>query len=322
MRVLLEHGERSEVEVRLEADRGSRQDPAEVPDPGRQLFDAVLGGMQQFLNGALALNDALLNLARLALADHLQSEKSGPGLRPPVPILPPEHLPFNGPLSGEHEFNWLRIPLAAARSIRSTLKGSINDVILTIIGGAINSYLVEIGHPVAGRLSRVMVPVNIRSTRIPAVGNDISFLPVEIPLDLPDQRRLFEAISRQTSLLKQSRMAEMVSLLISGYGTLPAPLQAAVGAATPADILPFNLISTNVPGPPEPLYTLGKRLLAQYPYVPIAYSIGLGIATLSYHEDLCLGITSDRQAFPDAARMRDLLFDSFERLLAAARAAD
>ncbi|MFM8393453.1 MAG: WS/DGAT domain-containing protein, partial [Acidobacteriota bacterium] len=57
------------------------------------------------------------------------------------------------------------------------------------------------------------------------------------------------------------------------------------------------------------------------PYVPIAYSLGLGIATLSYHEDLCLGLTSDRQAFPDALRMRDLLLDSYERLREAARAA-
>ena len=271
------------------------------------------------MNRALDINDTLLNLAESAIRNSTMDVKANSGVPVPVTLAPVEPLPFNGPLSGEHEFNWLKIPMAEARAIRASLQGSINDVILTIIGGAITSYLLEIGQPIAGRRSRVMVPVNVRTNRTSGtVGNGISFLPVELPLDLIEPGNLFAAISRQTSFLKQSRLAEMVNLLISGYGTIPAPIQAMVGATVPPQILPFNLISTNVPGPQRPLYTLGKRLIAHYPYVPIAYSIGLGIATLSYHEDLCLGLTSDRRAFPDAARMRDLLFDSYERLREAA----
>lgn len=313
MKILLDH-QAIRSSAGAGGDRRARAESAATA-PGRRIFDAVLGGLEELMNRALDINDALLNLAELAIRNQTPGAQRESGAPIPAPFAPAEQLPFNGPLSGEHEFNWLKIPLDKARAIRTALQGSINDVILTIIGGAISSYLLEMGHPVAGRRSRVMVPVNIRANRTSgAVGNGISFLPVEIPLDLTEPRRLFASISRQTSLMKQSRLAEVVNLLISGYGMLPAPLQAAVGAAVSPAVLPFNLISTNVPGPPVPLYTLGQRLLAHYPYVPIAYSIGLGIATLSYDEDLCLGLTSDRQAFPDGARMRDLLYHSYEKL--------
>ncbi|MFM8395122.1 MAG: wax ester/triacylglycerol synthase domain-containing protein, partial [Acidobacteriota bacterium] len=262
MKILLDQSSESAIDRQPTPTRRSVREQS-AADPGRRIFDAVLGGMEELMNRALDINDTLLNLAESAISGRAQELPPDPAPQVTVPLAPVEPLPFNGPLSGEHEFNWLKIPMAEARAIRAALRGSINDVILTIIGGAITSYLLEIGQSIAGRRSRVMVPVNVRANRTSGtVGNGISFLPVEVPLDLMEPRRLFAAISRQTSFMKQNRLAEMVNLLISGYGALPAPIQAAVGATIPSRILPFNLISTNVPGPPLPLFTLGRRLLA------------------------------------------------------------
>lgn len=290
----------------------------------RRLFDAALGGLEEIMERAVDLNDGLLGLARQLLDNESRQAAGRLGAGLPDLARPVDPLPFNRTLSGERHFDWLDFPLVAAQSIRTNLHGSLNDVLLTVLGLAVSSYLRETGHPVAGRSTRVLVPVNVRAQprvgsserRLP--GNQISFLPVVLPLDKEDPVALFRQINAQTRLMKQGRLAELVNLLISGYGTIPAPLQAVAGTALPPHLPPFNLISTNVPGPAIPLYAQGRRLIAHYPYVPIAYTIGFGLATLSYDQRLCLGLTSDRQAFPDGGRMRELLPAAFARLQLAA----
>lgn len=308
----LENGATEAAATPLAAQVAPKQDRRELP---RKVFDAVLGGVREIVDRALDANEVLLSLARTALLDNSYPGGGGFGRGVAKIVTPPERLPFNGPLSGERSFDWLKLPLAAARTVRSGLKGSINDVILTIVGSAVSRYLLERGEPVAGRRMRVMVPVSIRPDRnLLAAGNSISFLPLDLPLDLDEPMALFAAISHQTAALKNSRIADLVNLMISIYGTIPAPIQALAGSLVSNQFLPFNLISTNVPGPEVPLYSAGRRMVAHYPYVPIAYSIGLGIATLSYNQDLCLGLTSDRRVFPDAGRIRELLIESFDRL--------
>ena len=295
-------------------------DQRELP---RRILDAVLGGAQEIVDRALDVNDILLDLAEMALfADSRPvptalAGEAGAGI--PRLLIPAERLPFNAPLSDDKGFDWLRLPLATARAIRSSLKGSVNDVILTVLADAVSRYILERGESVAGRRLRVMVPVNVRPNRhLGTAGNSISFLPVELALDREDPLALFADVNRQTARMKLGRMAEVVNLLIAAYGIIPAPIQALAGAlaggAVSDQIRPFNIISTNVPGPEAPLYVIGRKLIAHYPYVPIAYSMGLGLATLSYNQDLCLGLTSDRQVFPDAGRMRELLVGSFDRL--------
>jgi diacylglycerol O-acyltransferase len=301
------------------------QEPLEPPaerEWPRRLFDAALGGMLEVMERIVDLNEGLVDLARMILDEDGRRMAGELGARLPGLAVPVEPLPFNLPLSGERRFEWLELPLAEVLAIRGTLRGSLNDVVLTLLGMTVAGLLRESGHGLEGRRIRVMVPVNVRrqsnQERRNGPGNQISFLPVVLPLDEENPGDLFRQINRQTTLMKQGRMAELINLFISGYGTLPAPLQSIAGATTPDHVPPFNLISTNVPGPPVPLFAAGRRLLAHYPYVPIAYAIGFGLATLSYDQRLCLGLTSDRAAFPMAGRMRELLVDSFNRLRQAA----
>jgi hypothetical protein len=80
----------------------------------------------------------------------------------------------------------------------------------------------------------------------------------------------------------------------------------------------FNLICTNVPGSPQPLYSVGRRLLASYPQVPTGYELGFGIAVQSYDGRMCFGITADAQVAPDFTRLRDYLQESNRALCRAA----
>lgn len=79
-----------------------------------------------------------------------------------------------------------------------------------------------------------------------------------------------------------------------------------------------NMVATNVPGPQVPLYTLGRKMLDYYPYVPVGYSVGCGCAILTYDKKITFGLTADTQAMPDVERLRDFLSESYAELLAAA----
>jgi diacylglycerol O-acyltransferase len=80
----------------------------------------------------------------------------------------------------------------------------------------------------------------------------------------------------------------------------------------------FNLICTNVPGSREPLYSMGRRMIASYPQVPTGHELGIGVAVQSYDGRLFFGVTADAQAAPDASRFRDYLQTSFRELCRAA----
>lgn len=291
----------------------------DAADSGRRLFDAVMGGMEEVLERVVDVQKSLLTLTRSLLDDGARESLLAMGAKIPELLLPVSPLPFNGPLSGERRFIWLRLGLAEARAIREVLGGSVNDVILAVLGRAISRYAARHGESLGGRRVRVMVPVNVRrEDRRGRLGNAISLLPVEVPLDIDDPTELFRQISRQTLILKSGQMAEAVNLLLSAFGTVPAPLQSTLGALLNLPVAPFNLIATNVPGPQIPLYSIGRRLVATYPCVPIAYDIGFGVAIMSYDQGLFLGLTADSRRMSDVEWMRDLIDESFEELRMAA----
>jgi hypothetical protein len=168
-----------------------------------------------------------------------------------------------------------------------------------------------------------MVPVSLRQQdQRGALGNLVSMLPVEIPLDMPNPVERFHFINRRTAAMKSGRVAEGLNLFSALMGILPAPVHAFAGAlataAMPSFNPAFNMVSTNVPGPQVPLYAMGKRMVAYYPYVPVGYAIGCGCAIMSYDQSLYFGLTSDTQAMPDVEKLKEALDQSFIELRAAA----
>ena len=118
--------------------------------------------------------------------------------------------------------------------------------------------------------------------------------------------------------MKSGRVAEGLNLFSALMGILPAPVHAFAGALATTPIPAFNMVSTNVPGPQVPLYAMGKRMIAYYPYVPVGYAVGCGCAIMSYDQKLYFGLTADAQAMPDVERLKEFLDESFVELRKAA----
>jgi hypothetical protein len=132
---------------------------------------------------------------------------------------------------------------------------------------------------------------------------------VELPLDVGDPVQRLKLITERTALLKQDSVADGVEAVADLLGGLPPLVMRGLTALPGPPNTIANMVCTNVPGPLIPLYSAGHRLIAHYPMVPIAWSMGIGCAVTSYDQSLYIGLTADRGAAPDV----DLLGEGIER---------
>ncbi|MEW6131142.1 MAG: wax ester/triacylglycerol synthase family O-acyltransferase [Acidobacteriota bacterium] len=284
-------------------------------DATRQFFDSLLGGMQEGMNRWMEFQNGLLNLAEAWTKRDVRTAMQGIAGFLPGLATPPTQLPFNKATTGDRRLVWQEFSFAEARAIRGACSGTVNDVVLTVLSGAVARYLALHKQPVEGRMLRVMVPVSLRQDdQRGALGNLVSMLPVEIPLDMRNPLERFRYINDKTMKMKAGRVAEGLNLFSALMGILPAPVQALAGAIANTPVAPYNMVSTNVPGPQVPLYMVGKKMIAYYPYVPVGYAVGCGCAIMSYDQKLTFGITADTHAMPDVENMKKFLHESFVEL--------
>lgn len=295
----------------------------EAAAPEDSLPYALGGAVQSMLENLLA--------AEVGILDFVQSLLSGTGrqgLQGFAGLLPElaasvERLPFNKPCGSDRRFCWTEFDLGKVQAIRAAVAcGTVNDVMLAVVTRAVAKYARLHRETVAGRFLRVVCPVSLRrGDQGEAMGNRISFLPVALPMDVNDPVQLLRMVAARTEIMKSARAADVVALAGTWLAAAPAPVQAAFWQTLPYITFPLpllNLICTNVPGSPAPLYAAGKRMIASYPQVPTGYELGVGCAVQSYAGKLCFGLTSDFQAAPDAHRLRDFVEVSFRELCRAA----
>ena len=288
-------------------------------DPTRQFFDSLLGGVEEGMNRWMEFQNGLLNLTQALTSQPTRDSINKMMPEMPRLVTPAAMLPFNKQCSGERRLVWSQFSFAEARQIRGALGGTVNDVALTILSHAVAKYVVSHNESVTGRNLRIMVPVSLRQeTERGALGNLVSILPVEIPLDLDDITERFRYVNEKTGAMKGGRIAEGLNLFSAMMGMLPPPVQALAGALANTPLPAVNIVATNVPGPQVPLYTMGKKMLAYYPYVPVGYAVGCGCAILSYDQKITFGLTADLQAMPDVETLREFLEESFAELRQAA----
>src|SRR3989337_703505 len=204
--------------------------------------------------------------------------------------------------------------------IRKACGGTVNDVVLAMLGGALGRYLEMYGEATAGRVMRVLTPVNVRrEDERGALGNHIALLLVEAPVGREAPVRRLQAITRRTEELKRGFVADGIESVASLLLAMPAPLGAMLGALGPPPNTVANIVCTNVPGPMIPLYTVGHQMLAGYPMPPPLWGMGINCGVMSYNGRLYFGLVADAQAAPDVERLRDFLDQSYVELRAAAR---
>jgi len=282
--------------------------------PKDPISSTVLSSMENLI----AFEKGLLGFAQSILSDEAKKDRQDVLELLPEFAASVERLPFNKPCGGERKFCWTEINFADVQDVRETVGGTVNDVVLTVLTRALARYVKLHGQTVANRFVRIVCPVSMRQgNQDEGVGNQISFLPVALPMDVRNPVRLLQAVTTRTATMKRGGAANLVGLAANWIAAGPAPLQALLWRGLSEVILPvplFNMICTNVHGSAVPLYAAGRRMIASYPQVPTGYDLGVGCAVHSYDGKLFFGLIADAQAAPDVSRLRDFLLVSFEEL--------
>ena len=291
------------------------------PDAINSLMDGVVTSYADFVKRILSAWTDLLDMAQRTAANggNLMPTDEFSRLLPEITAFT-ERIRFNVIYRGPQKFAWADIPLADVKAIRKICGASVNDVILALVTATIRRYSELHGDRVKGKLLRMMVPVNLRGNDSAGeLGNRISLVPVTIPLDIRNPRKLLAAVHERTEFLKRSHAAELVSLAGGLIGMFPSAVQGLAGLMlSQLPITPFNLVCTNVPGPQFPLYLLGHKMLRWYPYVPVGGEMAVNCAILSYDGNVYFGFSGDVHAAPDLRRLETLLTLNFEELREAA----
>ena len=286
--------------------------PRPMPDEVSLLQDAV---RDRLTEAAQQWTDAAFRWLRPAQAREQDRKmtsaivKTGPRLLWPAPPTP-----FNGPLSPRRQFAWVQFPFGEIRQIRAALGGTVNDVVLTVIAGGLGRYLRAHGQRTDGVELRAMCPVSMRrAEEHGALGNLVSMMFAPLFVGLVDPVERLAAERRAMDELKTQDQAGSLYEM-TGLGNLIPPAWQALAAQAEINTSPLNTVSTNVPGPQVPLYLAGHKLLQWYPLGPLAATIGLFNAILSYNHVLTIGATVDPALMPDVWSYMAFLRESFEEL--------
>jgi WS/DGAT/MGAT family acyltransferase len=229
-----------------------------------------------------------------------------------APALRPGTSSLTGPIGPHRVWSWAKVSLGDVKQARSALGGTVNDVVLTVITNGYRELLEHRGEQVrADRVVRTMVPVSVRAPgERGEYNNRVSAVFARLPVGIDDPAERLGAIREQMDGIKSSGQAIAGDTLAQLSGFAP-PMLLALGSrvATRSARLNMDTATTNVPGPQVPLHTLGRKLVASYPFVPIVGTIRIVVAIFSYDGQLYFGVTGDRDHAPDI----DVLTAGIER---------
>ena len=289
-----------------------------APDPPYlRLVDAILDNISDDINRLAARRTLGVDIA----GGDTQVRSIGRALETAVPYfqVPVTRAPFNTRLEGGRDVGFSEFSFQEIRQIRQAAGGTVNDVVLTVLGGALGRYFEMHGQTTEGRTARILTPVNVRKDdEKGALGNRVSMLLVEVPVGVSDSIERLHRVTARTEALKRQQVADGIESLNSVVGGTPPVLQAALGTLpVPANTV-ANMVCTNVPGPMIPLFCVGHRMLGHFPLVPIAWEMGVGLGVTSYNQKLYFGYMADKGACKDIQRLKEFTDQAYIELRSAA----
>jgi WS/DGAT/MGAT family acyltransferase len=281
---------------------------AELARTARRLADQVQGLGDVVREGGRLVEGAIRRLA--AVGSTLSSGW----------LTPADRTPLNPEIGPNRRFEWVDLPLDSAKSVKNRRGGTVNDVVLATVAGAVRTFLEEERDFSCDELDfRVMAPVSVRSPRERGrLGNRVAMWLVPLPVSEPDPLTRYEKVKTQTAKLKRTDQALGAATLVELSSGTPIPLLSMANRLVANTVRPFNMTVTNVPGPQFPMYLLESRMLATYPIVPLWAQHGLGVALFSYDGTLWWGLNADYDAVPDVDRFAEAVRRSFGELVDAA----
>lgn len=215
--------------------------------------------------------------------------------------------PFNVEISPYRRFEWVDAELAELKRIKDTVGGSVNDVVLAAVAGALGRWMRARGHATAGLELKAMVPISVRTAdQHGQLGNQVSTMYAPLPVGIEDPGERLRAVQAAMGDLKESKQAVGASILTGLADFAPPTILGQAGRLQSRQRF-FNTVVTNIPGPQFPLYLLGRELEAIYPMVPLAKRQAVCFGVMSYNGRVHFGLIGDYDAMADLGSLaRDL----------------
>ncbi|MCW2580085.1 MAG: Diacylglycerol O-acyltransferase [Blastococcus sp.] len=231
-------------------------------------------------------------------------------------VLAAPHSPLNAPVGRSRRVAVARAQLEDLKKVRTVHGGTVNDVLLTVVTGALREWLLSRGEPVVGGTTvRALVPVSMQEDA--QQGNRVSSYLVDLPVGEPNPRVRLTRLSYAMRGIAAHGQSVGADSLIALTGFAPPTLHAlGARAARGLSRRLFNLVVTNVPGPQVPLYAAGSRMLEVFPVVPLARGQGLSIGMTSYNGSVYFGLNAELDSVGDVDVLADLIEQEVDDLVA------
>jgi diacylglycerol O-acyltransferase len=237
-------------------------------------------------------------------------------------LNPAPATPLNVPIGPHRRVGFVRCELDDFKRIKDVFGGTVNDVLLSVVAGALRRLLRARGVRTDGLELRALVPVSIRTEHDRGqLGNRLVAIRAPLPLYLSDPVARLRLVKQSMDGLKRSKQAIGAEVLAQMEQFAPPTVLAQATRLNFSTRL-FNLLVTNVPGPQFPLYLLGRRLEDLFPVAFLPRDHALAIAIMSYDGGVDFGLLGDYDAMADIETLADAIRDSLDELLAAADEAD
>jgi diacylglycerol O-acyltransferase / wax synthase len=307
-------------------------EPVPTPAPAKDGWepDPTPGTRQLIARGAGDAAAAPLKLAERAVAAVRHPETAArrvvealEGLSEVVGAFadPAPDVPLNRQIGPHRRFTWTRSELATFKRIKDTFGGTVNDVVLAVVTGALRKWLHKRGVRTEGLELRALVPVSIRTEdERGQLGNKLAAMRGPLPVYVEDPVRRLRVVSEQMEGLKRSKQA-LGAEVIARFNDFAPPTLLAQAARINFSTRLFNMIVTNVPGPQIPLYVLGRELEEVFPVAFLPQNHALAVAIMSYNGRVCFGLLADYDSLEDVEIVADGIDESLAELEQAASAA-
>ncbi|MGN7157296.1 WS/DGAT/MGAT family O-acyltransferase [Dietzia cercidiphylli] len=263
----------------------------------------IAGGARDLIGRPLAFLRLLPETLSVPMAMKRARGRSGGGPSMPAPFTAPRTL-FNRSLTPHRAVATVTLDLGAVKQVTARLGGTVNDVLLTVVGGAVRSYLEDRGGAPTSSMVAI-VPMSTRADLATGGANQVSAMFASLATDLPDPLDRHHRIVSASATAKE-QAGSIRPTLLDNWGRMSPRGLLDVGmrlyeALRLADVHPviYNLIISNVPGPRKPLYFLGARITHMHPFGPLLHGAGLSVTGVSIDGHIDLGVISCEHLVPD-----------------------
>jgi len=303
-------------------------EPAAPSDPGDRWLPRPLPSSAQLLGEALMERatvpaEVVRSVRALfrgprRIATGMRDAAVGVGAMAWAGLNPAPSTPYNKSIGPHRRFTWVRANLAEIKAIKDELGGTVNDVVLATVAGALGRHLRRRGQQIEGVELKAMVPVSVRTDlERGALGNKVAAMMAPLPVWCQEPVARLDLVREELKGLKQGGQAVGAQVLTELTGFAPPTIMGQAGRVMSRQRF-FNLVVTNVPGPQFPLYLLGRRMTETFPMVPLAKNQALGVALLSYDGHINFGLVGDYDLMWDLDEFATDVQDSLQELADAA----